>query len=862
MRTQALQSPARTRKKAAAAPSPLAAQNAPAPAWLYAPQVPQGRGACACGGGCPRCAGSGAASGAASGAGLQPVQETLRAAGQPLPAPVRAEMEAQFQQNFSPVRVHNDPRAAESARGLRASAYTVGNDVVFGPGQYQPGTPRGRRLLAHELTHVVQQSRAAPVGGLTVQPADGIQESQARRAGLGLNLPGAGGQATPLARQSVQRQADSGAADDEASLSVGERLRRVAIQRAAQQTAQAMRSSLAVPIPEPILAAMIAAETSFLLRGYERLVTQGGGLRFLGRVSELLDFGTAVEFVGRYLWGLLKGLVSPITGLVQLAIGAVQFQAAAIGWITQRALHAPELLREAQGLEQDFRNFANSFERSRRTLLRRDNLIAFASAMFSAASAAAGSFEQTLVAAGERKGREAADSLVDSLLTTPLPQLAEIAGEIIGTVVIELILLLFTDGIGNLITKLGEFAETLRPLSRGVAYFGEVAASVGRVITEVEHVVGAFLNRTVLRPLQPLFEALEPLLARMRRFVSGLLGLGEGAATRVAGAGARATEDVLESGGRAAEHAVPTPRVTTTRPPLRSVPGEGLGDRIPRGQLRDVSAPPTTRPAPRLEAEAQPLPQSLERPLQATGTEGPLTGGTTRPRLTAVEGERGAALGETRQPTTVASSGRGGGSPPEPTRATTGGTRSSESGGASGRRTRPQASERSSATGEGEGSRTRRPPTAPAAPRNLRTFQEDFHFPGQQSEQERIMQLARRNPVQAGQEYEALVRRELGNPPYGERILTPGGGASYRIPDYPAPGEITIQGRWVTFSDGKMAQLRAFLGEPGTRSLMLTMPRIDPAARAALEQLAGEYPNVLIVVRETWARYATSLPVP
>ena len=59
--------------------------------------------------------------------------------------------------DFSQVRIHTDTRAAESARAVNAAAYTVGRDIVFGEGQYQPHTAHGQRLLAHELTHVAQQ---------------------------------------------------------------------------------------------------------------------------------------------------------------------------------------------------------------------------------------------------------------------------------------------------------------------------------------------------------------------------------------------------------------------------------------------------------------------------------------------------------------------------------------------------------------------------------------------------------------------------------------------------------------------------------------------------------------------------------
>jgi len=84
------------------------------------------------------------------------VRETLGSSGQLLPPETRAFMEERFGHDFG--RVHADERAAESARAVDALAYTVGRNVVFGAGQYTPHTTAGRHLLAHELTHVVQQS--------------------------------------------------------------------------------------------------------------------------------------------------------------------------------------------------------------------------------------------------------------------------------------------------------------------------------------------------------------------------------------------------------------------------------------------------------------------------------------------------------------------------------------------------------------------------------------------------------------------------------------------------------------------------------------------------------------------------------
>jgi hypothetical protein len=98
-------------------------------------------------------------------------------------------MEARFGHDFSQVRLHQDEVAATSSRQMGARAYTVGNAVVFGAGQYKPATSSGQRLLAHELTHVLQQ-RAGGADGVAVQrsPLDGLDDAHRRRGtadGLG-----------------------------------------------------------------------------------------------------------------------------------------------------------------------------------------------------------------------------------------------------------------------------------------------------------------------------------------------------------------------------------------------------------------------------------------------------------------------------------------------------------------------------------------------------------------------------------------------------------------------------------------------------------------------------------------------------
>ena len=110
------------------------------------------------------------------------VHEVLGSPGQPLDAGTRTFMEPRFGHDFSQVRVHTDAKAAESARTVNALAYTVGHDVVFGQGQYAPRTGAGKRLLAHELTHVMQQNNVHSIHAkLIIGSANDQYEREADR---------------------------------------------------------------------------------------------------------------------------------------------------------------------------------------------------------------------------------------------------------------------------------------------------------------------------------------------------------------------------------------------------------------------------------------------------------------------------------------------------------------------------------------------------------------------------------------------------------------------------------------------------------------------------------------------------------
>ncbi len=109
------------------------------------------------------------------------VHDVLRSSGRPLDAETRAFFEPRFGHDFSRVRVHTDEKATKSASQVNALAYASGRNVVFAAGLYSPSTTSGRRLLAHELAHVVQQ-RNCPGSSphLLSSPGDSLEQEAAR----------------------------------------------------------------------------------------------------------------------------------------------------------------------------------------------------------------------------------------------------------------------------------------------------------------------------------------------------------------------------------------------------------------------------------------------------------------------------------------------------------------------------------------------------------------------------------------------------------------------------------------------------------------------------------------------------------
>ncbi len=147
--------------------------------------------------------------------------QAKRGTGQGLDSDARRELEPVMGQDFSDVRVHADSDADALNRAVQAEAFTTGHDIFFRSGKYNPGSSEGRKLLTHELTHVVQQREAPPAQELTVSSPDDASERQASATAehIGASTPsvapGVGRQAAPEEEEEVAPSLERQAAPEE-----------------------------------------------------------------------------------------------------------------------------------------------------------------------------------------------------------------------------------------------------------------------------------------------------------------------------------------------------------------------------------------------------------------------------------------------------------------------------------------------------------------------------------------------------------------------------------------------------------------------------------------------------------------------
>jgi hypothetical protein len=156
-----------------------------------------------------------------------PVHQVIKGGGSSLDSGVRSQMEGSLGYDFSGVRVHTGPDAAKAATSVQAQAFTVGNDVVFNEGKYDPSSDTGKRTIAHELTHVVQQSQGSVPG-------------ESRAGGIKVSDPGdwAEQQAEATADSVMSGDHHAGDGHDHGGASAGS-VQTLPLQRAAEEDALA-----------------------------------------------------------------------------------------------------------------------------------------------------------------------------------------------------------------------------------------------------------------------------------------------------------------------------------------------------------------------------------------------------------------------------------------------------------------------------------------------------------------------------------------------------------------------------------------------------------------------------------------------
>jgi hypothetical protein len=268
---------------------------------------------------------------AAGHAGNHAVTEAMTG-GTPLDPDVRADMEARFGTDFADVRVHDHETAHGQAVALEARAFTVGDDIAFGPGAYEPHSPVGRRLLAHELAHVVQQRRGGPEPALSHEaPHERAADAAATQVASGaasVHVPG--GTGVGLARAPVP------AIEDPEMARRRELSEREALERGRQEREHA---------------AVLLSFVAFRRREY-----QFG--RWYARMSALepgVVYSATYKLLGRYGFGYLCKVNHGFDDYLRDFDRAVALWAAATDYryVRREALHAPIFDPEGEAARMD-----------------------------------------------------------------------------------------------------------------------------------------------------------------------------------------------------------------------------------------------------------------------------------------------------------------------------------------------------------------------------------------------------------------------------------------------------------------------------------------------------------------------------
>ena len=447
------------------------------------------------------------------------VERTLTAPGRSLPADVRTDMEARLGHDFRATRIHDDAQAQESAREISARAYTSGRHIVFGAGQYQTGTTEGRQLLAHELVHVIQQS-----GSQTGNPAAGV---------------------SPISGSANTVQRAPAPADSWGTF--GD---------------MALEGALAVTmIPSPLRAVAAASVRGFTAElGHQ---FSGNKDAVAGHLKELRHVDNLKSLFGGYYGGLAAGIVSPLTGLFDMLVFADRMRVMVNHMVADAANRFAGLLDTGRELVEALGGLASKVKGELSKIVAHpvdlivslladqgpskleaagnkaghDAVTAMANAVSKRFAPAAPTHAETKEEAPLAQVDAKIEKFKESLFSTPWSKVGYDMGYALGFAAVNILMLVFSGGVGNALTKLGSF---LGELGGVLGSAGKLVTVLGRGIMFVEEAINAVMN-VAMKPLQPLLRALEPHLQKLVVFLRKLLGVAEKEGAEALAAAAKTT---------------------------------------------------------------------------------------------------------------------------------------------------------------------------------------------------------------------------------------------------------------------------------------------------------------------------------
>jgi hypothetical protein len=394
------------------------------------------------------------------------VRQGVAGPGRPLEPEVREGFEEDLGVLLDAVRIHTRTDASESARALHAQAYTLGTDVVFAPGRYQPDSAGGRELLAHELAHVAQQSASGtPV--LAAVPDVGFWDVITVVSPVG----GLVGEASGVSGGDVLEAAG-----------------------------------------RYVLGDTLWDVLQAFARGFmDGLISRP---RELQQISDRIDdfgVGDGLDFAGGFAEGLLEGIWAEFVDLLEAIWALIGLPAALNRFLTQTlpelairfATRIGPMIDGPGGLTARLDRLRDSFNRD--------------PAGFTAQAERLLDVARLQVLAGVRaRGRDAAGAVVD-WLRKPWDEIGEDVGKLTGRIVFEVLLFVGTDAIGSFLKEVGVVAGRLAaPVVEGALdAFRAVAELFGTMLEWLEGLV-----RGVAAEAGELFDALRELVAGLRNVVS------------------------------------------------------------------------------------------------------------------------------------------------------------------------------------------------------------------------------------------------------------------------------------------------------------------------------------------------------